>query len=115
MNTESLLAVAVCTWRAGAEPPPHTFVHADRVLVVTAGRFRVVVGDSVVEAGPEDVVVVPRGSRTSIHVVDGECRVTVVVAPAGAQAWLAAAATAGLPTDVVLGMAADHGVVVHPR
>lgn len=114
VRTGGALGVVACTWTPGSEPPPHTMVHADRALVVTSGAVRMKVGEEVYDARPDDLVFVPRGHRLAVRALE-PARATVVVTPAGAEAWLAAVAVPDLDAATALGIALDHGVQVHLR
>lgn len=114
LRTGGALGVVACTWSPGAEPPPHTMTGADRALIVTAGSCRLQVGEQVYDAAADDLIFVPRGHRLAVTAT-APTRVTVVVTPAGAEAWLAAVAVPGLEPATVLGIALDHGVLVHLR
>lgn len=112
LRTGGALGVVACTWTPGSEPPPHTMVRADRAFVVTYGAVRFRVGEEEYDAWPDDLVFVPRGQRLAVQALEPS-RATVVVTPAGAEAWLAAAAVPDLDAATVLGVALDHGVLVH--
>lgn len=114
VRTGGVLGVVVSAWEPGREPPPHTLLRSDRVLLVTDGRCRVRVGAREHEVGAGAVLFVPRGTRFALTAYDG-CRVTTVLAPAGPEAWLAAVAAPDVPFASVLEVAAEHGIVVHPR
>lgn len=113
-RTDGALGVVDCRWARGAEPPPHTIARADRLLLVTDGACRVRLDQQEHDVGRGGLAFVPRGVRLSLEVTTDTCRVTMVVVPAGAEAWFAAALP-GLPADVALRLATDHGVTLHPR
>ena len=114
LRTGGTLGVVACTWSPGSEPPPHTLPGADRAFLVTAGACRLRVGDEEYDAWPDDLVFVPRGHRLTVTALE-ETRATVVVTPAGAEAWLAAVAVPDRDAATALGIALDHGVQVHLR
>lgn len=114
LRTGGVLGVVTSAWVPGREPPPHTLLRSDRVLLVTAGRCRVRLGDGEHDVATGAALFVPRGTRFALTAL-GRCRVVTVLAPAGPEAWLAAVAAPDVPVASVLEVAAEHGIVVHPR
>ena len=82
----------------------------DGVLVVLEGGCTVTAGDLVVDAGPGQVVFVPRGSACQVDVRTPTARLLTVLAPGGAEDLLAALhAGPAPPPDVLVRLAADCG------
>lgn len=79
----------------GDGPPLHIHHDADEVLAVLEGRYRFRCGDADLEAGPGDVLVVPRGTPHTF-VSTGEGRVLVTVRPGGFEGFFREVAQAGL-------------------
>jgi quercetin dioxygenase-like cupin family protein len=115
-RTAGSLGILVCTWRAGAEPPPHSMPGTDQAFIVLAGACVLAVDGRELEAATGELVFVPRGSPVTTRVTEGPCRVLVVLAPAGPEAYLAtASALPGISPATLIALAAELGVVIHPR
>lgn len=64
--------------------PPHTHVHEDEYSFVLDGRIGVQIGDEVIEAGPGDLVLKPRGIRHAFwNAGDEPARLLEIISPAG--------------------------------
>lgn len=64
--------------------PLHRHSQEDEYSFVLEGSMGVLLGDDVVEAGPGDLVVKPRGQwHTFWNAGDGPCRILEIVSPAG--------------------------------
>lgn len=114
-RTAGSLAIVVSTWRPGEEPPSHSMPRTDQVFVVLAGACVLTVDASQLHVGAGELAFVPRGTRVAVQVTDESCRVLMVLAPAGPEAYLAtASALPGISPATLIALAADHGVVVHP-
>ena len=62
--------------------PVHTHAHEDEYSFVVSGRMGAMVGDDVVEAGPGELVVKPRGVAHAFwNAGDEECRLLELVSP----------------------------------
>ena len=112
-RTQGAMGIVLCTWEAAGEPSPHTMPDTDQAFVGLSGACAL--GDGLA-IGPGQVAVVPRGSPVAVRVTDGPCRVLVILTPAGPEAYLSAASALPLLSSATLiALAADHGVVLHPR
>src|SRR4051812_1038621 len=84
--------------------PTHTHEREDEISHVTSGRLGVQIGDEVLEAGPGDTVVKPRGVPHAFwNPGDEPVRFLEMISPAGFEhyfAELAPAFGAGGPPDV---------------
>ncbi|MDQ5807163.1 MAG: cupin domain-containing protein [Actinomycetota bacterium] len=70
--------------------PMHTHANEDEISHVTAGRLGVQVGDEVLEAGPGDTVVKPRGVPHAFwNAGDEPLRFLEVITPAGFEKYFA--------------------------
>jgi len=115
-RTGGAVGIVVCVWEAGQEPPPHTMPGTDQVFVVLGGGCVLAVDGHDLRVGPGEVAFVPRGSRVAARADGAGCRMLVVLVPPGPEAYLATvSALPGISPATLLGLAADHGVVVHPR
>ncbi|MET7393323.1 cupin domain-containing protein [Dactylosporangium sp. NPDC005572] len=115
-RTAGALGVVVCAWRPGEEPAPHSMPGTDQALVVLDGACALTVDGEPLHATAGVLAFVPRGARLSVRVTGEPCRVLRILAPAGAETYLAtAAAVPGLGAAALLPLAADHGVVLHPE
>lgn len=99
----------------GAGPPLHVHHDAEEVFHILAGDYRLKCGDRVIEAGPGDVVMVPRGTpHTYLNVGTGEGRLLVTMRPGGFEGFFREVAAAGLdaPADVeeIARIGARHGI-----
>ncbi|MEZ5332524.1 MAG: cupin domain-containing protein [Thermoanaerobaculia bacterium] len=65
----------------GMEPPPHTHTREDETIAVHDGRFWFRIGDVELEAGPGDVVFMPRLIEHEFKVLTDEMRVSVLISP----------------------------------
>ena len=113
-RTAGSLGIVVCTWRAAQTPPPHSMPRTDQAFLVLAGACVLTVDGDERPVGIGDLAFVPRGSPVAVRVTAGPCRVLVVLAPAGPEAYLAtASALPGMSPTTLISLAADHGVVIH--
>jgi quercetin dioxygenase-like cupin family protein len=113
-RTGGALGIVVCTWRAGRTPPPHSMPRTDQAFLVLSGACVFTVDGADRPARTGDLAFVPRGSPMAVRVTDGPCRVLVVLAPAGPEAYLAtASALPDLNAATLIALAADHDVIVH--
>jgi quercetin dioxygenase-like cupin family protein len=70
--------------------PMHTHTREDEISHVTAGRLGVQIGDDVLEAGPGDTVVKPRGIAHAFwNPGDEPVRFLEVITPAGFEGYFA--------------------------
>jgi quercetin dioxygenase-like cupin family protein len=114
-RTGGTVGIVVCTWTAGREPSPHTMPGTDQTFVLLGGGCVLTVDGRDLPVGAGQLAFVPRGSRVAVRVA-GACRVLVVLVPPGPEAYLAtASALPGTSPATLIALAADHGVVVHPR
>jgi quercetin dioxygenase-like cupin family protein len=68
---------------AGCEPPVHQHDRHDEWLQVLDGRVTAIVGDARLEAGPGDLVFMPRGVPHGYLVETREATLQVVTSPGG--------------------------------
>lgn len=115
-RTAGSLGIVVCTWGPGEEPPPHSMPRTDQAFVVLAGTCQLIVDDRVLPVTTGELAFVPGGSRVVLRVTDGPCRMLVVFTPAGPEAYLAtSSALPAISAATRIALAADHGVMLHPR
>ena len=70
--------------------PMHTHEREDEYSFVLAGRLGAQIGDEVVEAGPGELVVKPRGTPHAFwNPGDEEARVLEIISPAGFEPYFA--------------------------
>ena len=70
--------------------PMHTHRNEDEYSFVLSGRMSAMVGDEVVDAGPGELVVKPRGVPHAFwNAIDGETRVLELISPGGFEQYFA--------------------------
>jgi mannose-6-phosphate isomerase-like protein (cupin superfamily) len=70
--------------------PTHTHRNEDEYSFVLSGRMGAMIGDEVVEAGPGELVVKPRGVPHAFwNAVDEETRVLELISPGGFEQYFA--------------------------
>jgi quercetin dioxygenase-like cupin family protein len=70
--------------------PMHTHEHEDEYSFVLAGRLGAQIGDEVVEAGPGELVLKPRGIAHAFwNAGDEEVRLLEIISPAGFEQYFA--------------------------
>ena len=70
--------------------PMHTHRNEDECSFVLSGRMSAMVGDEVVDAGPGELVVKPRGVPHAFwNAIDGETRVLELISPGGFEQYFA--------------------------
>ena len=70
--------------------PMHTHEHEDEYSFVLAGRMGAQIGDEVVEAGPGELVLKPRGiAHTFWNAGDEDVRLLEIISPAGFDQYFA--------------------------
>jgi mannose-6-phosphate isomerase-like protein (cupin superfamily) len=70
--------------------PMHRHTHEDEYSYVLDGRMGALLGDDVLEAGPGDLVLKPRGEwHTFWNAGDDPCRILEIIAPAGFERFFA--------------------------
>jgi mannose-6-phosphate isomerase-like protein (cupin superfamily) len=87
----------------GAGPPLHVHHDADEIFTVVSGAYKFKCGESVIEAGAGDVVLVPRGSsHTFLNVGSAPGHLIVTMRPGGFEGFFKAVADANLqaPRDM---------------
>ena len=87
----------------GAGPPLHVHHDADEIFTVVSGAYKFICGESVIEAGAGDVVLVPRGSsHTFLNSGSGPGHLIVTMRPGGFEGFFKAVADANLqvPDDM---------------
>jgi mannose-6-phosphate isomerase-like protein (cupin superfamily) len=74
----------------GLAAPMHVHEHEDEYSFVLSGRMSAQIGDEVVEAGPGDLVLKPRGVPHAFwNPGDEETRVLEIISPAGFEQYFA--------------------------
>lgn len=110
---------------SGFAPPPHIHNGADEMFYILEGAFAGFCGDQQWEAGPGDLVFLPRDIPHGFTVSDaGPGRALLVLAPAGFEQFVAALGEPAdelvmptpSPPDVaqVIELAAAHGIEILP-
>jgi mannose-6-phosphate isomerase-like protein (cupin superfamily) len=87
----------------GAGPPLHVHYDADEIFTVVSGAYKFICGESVIEAGAGDVVLVPRGApHTFLNAGSGPGHLIVTMRPGGFEGFFKAVADANLqvPDDM---------------
>jgi mannose-6-phosphate isomerase-like protein (cupin superfamily) len=87
----------------GAGPPLHVHHDADEIFTVVSGEYKFICGESVIEAGAGDVVLVPRGApHTFLNSGAGPGHLIVTMRPGGFEGFFKAVADAKLevPRDM---------------
>lgn len=69
----------------GAEPPPHTHTREDEAFYILEGEMSVRVGETIMEAGPGDLVYLPRGIEHSFELGTPTVRALFLITPAGLE------------------------------
>src|SRR5664279_2382742 len=70
--------------------PLHRHMREDEYSFVLEGRMGALLGDDVLEAGPGDLVLKPRGEwHTFWNAGDAPCRILEIIAPAGFEGFFA--------------------------
>jgi mannose-6-phosphate isomerase-like protein (cupin superfamily) len=70
--------------------PLHRHTNEDEYSYVLEGRMGALLGDDVLEAGPGDLVLKPRGEwHTFWNAGDAPCRILEIIAPAGFEGFFA--------------------------
>jgi mannose-6-phosphate isomerase-like protein (cupin superfamily) len=70
--------------------PLHRHLREDEYSYVIEGRMGALLGDDVLEAGPGDLVVKPRGEwHTFWNAAEEPCRILEIIAPAGFEGFFA--------------------------
>src|SRR3954449_5522313 len=87
--------------------PTHTHEHEDEYSFVLSGRMGALVGEEVVEAGPGDLVIKPRGIPHAFwNAADEETRVLEIISPGGFEQYftdIAPLLNAGEPDFAAIG------------
>ncbi len=76
------LLVGLNCFEAGQEQKVHAHGGADKFYLVVSGKARFVVGDTVIEAGPEDLILAPQGIPHGVERTLERTVVLVAIAPA---------------------------------
>ncbi len=72
--------------RQGLEPPPHTHEREDEAYYILEGEIRFLVGGQRFEAGPGDLVYLPRGIEHGWELKTPTAKTLILIAPAGLEA-----------------------------
>ena len=120
-----VLSLAEAQTRPGAEPPVHIHAREDEVYYVLEGELTFQRGHELIEAGPGDAVVLPRGIQHGFAVRSETARVLFACTPGGLEEAFHAVSEPGLrgelpalpagpPPDEAVAAAnaafAEHGV-----
>jgi mannose-6-phosphate isomerase-like protein (cupin superfamily) len=87
----------------GAGPPLHVHHDADEIFTVVSGDYKFICGESIIEAGAGDVVLVPRETpHTFFNSGAGPGHLLVTMRPGGFEGFFKAVAAANLavPRDM---------------
>jgi mannose-6-phosphate isomerase-like protein (cupin superfamily) len=71
----------------GLGPPTHVHDEREEAFYVVSGRFRIVCGDKITDAGPGEFVMVPRGTPHSFEALDDGARMVFIVSPPGLEGF----------------------------
>jgi mannose-6-phosphate isomerase-like protein (cupin superfamily) len=82
-QTGGQMCIVEITEPPGAEAPPHVHHREEEYFWVLEGSVRIEAGDTVVDAGPGDVVVGPRDVPHRYSVGPQGCRMLFICTPAG--------------------------------
>ena len=69
----------------GAEPPPHTHTREDEAFYILEGEMSVRVGGQTMDAGPGDLVYLPRGIEHSFELETPTVKALFLITPAGLE------------------------------
>jgi quercetin dioxygenase-like cupin family protein len=103
----------------GALVPPHTHSREDEVSYVLSGEVGARIGDTVLQAGPGDYIVKPRGvPHTFWNAGPAPARLLEIISPAGLEQYfadLAALLAGGGPPDqtALARLEERYGLVYH--
>jgi quercetin dioxygenase-like cupin family protein len=76
----------------GGGPPPHVHEHEDEAFYVLEGRFEILLGDELIQAGPGDFAFVPRGAvHRFSNIGDEPARILIAFTPGGMDGFFRAA------------------------
>ena len=101
--------------------PTHTHEHEDEYSFVLSGRMGALIGDEVVEAGPGDLVLKPRGIPHAFwNPTDQPARILELISPGGFESYFAdlgeILSKPGPPDLTALGeLAARYELVMEPE
>lgn len=87
----------------GAGPPLHAHHDADEIFTVVSGAYKFICGETVIDGGAGDVVLVPRGTpHTFLNSGAGPGHLIVTMRPGGFEGFFKAVADANLqlPRDM---------------
>ena len=76
------LLVGLNCFEPGQEQPVHTHAGADKFYLLVTGKARFILGDSVREAGPGDLILAPEGVPHGIETALERTVMLVAIAPA---------------------------------
>jgi len=76
------LLVGLNAFEPGQEQPVHTHAGADKFYLLVTGKARFILGDSVREAGPGDLILAPEGVPHGIETALERTVMLVAIAPA---------------------------------
>src|ERR1700686_2649260 len=99
--------------------PLHRHTREDEYMYVLEGRMGALLGDDVLEAGPGDLVLKPRGEwHTFWNASDDPCRILEIISPAGFEGFFAELVDLGGVTQadpaVLGGLCARYGLEMDP-
>jgi mannose-6-phosphate isomerase-like protein (cupin superfamily) len=72
---------------AGAGPPLHIHREREEAFYVVSGRYIIWCGDTVIDAGPGEFFLVPRGVAHRFEALGDDCRLIFIVSPPGLEGF----------------------------
>ena len=84
-DTGGGFALAEAIVPRGAEPPPHTHTREDEAFYILEGEMSLRVGGRIMEAGPGDLVYLPREVEHGFELKTPTVRALFLITPAGLE------------------------------
>lgn len=84
-DTGGGFALAEALVPGGAEPPPHTHTREDEAFYILEGEMSLRVGGRIMEAGPGDLVYLPREVEHGFELKTPTVRALFLITPAGLE------------------------------
>lgn len=98
----------------GVGPPLHVHHDADEIFTIVSGQYKLICGESIIEAGAGDVVLVPRGvPHTFRNSSAGPGHLIVTMRPGGFEGFFKAVADAKLEVPRDMSAIAEIGQRYH--
>ena len=93
-------------------PPPHVHRGRDETFYVIEGHYLFSRGSDEIEAGPGQVVFVPRGTRHHFRTLESHSRTLILIAPAGLEGFFremgARIADGATPLETMTALSGSH-------